>query len=1805
MSAAEAGYFPRSKKPQQSKRVSAPSQTSVSAEDAGVFVDPASRKQHRLKKKQKVNDHDSMAAEDAPSFNASAADSLFESIGKKTKSAARREKMAKRTESLKEKEKQKKLNHFDEQIKRDFEKKQKKLKDAAELSDSDEIMMDDQADAEVLARSKRDITFKELVSGCGVVGLVHHVEEDRLVLQLASRNFIGDVSLSEVSDFHYEDEEDEQKAGSRGNLPKLNRLYKSGDLVVCAVLGIEEDESKKRLELSMRASVLNRNLKKKNVLSAPGLIVNGCIDSVEDHGYVVDIGIAGVKGFLSKDKLSSADSGFIRGRQVSNLRVTWTKPEHGTVGLEFCSGEVHERDSSMAMNFLAPGSVVTGTLERIAGKREGYVVSLFDGIQSVLSPSQIDLSDLSFKPDVKDTFTVRIIFVNYEEKIVRVSVKKTWVENSEKHKELLASRPLMKLGVCTGSVLAPLRNGSVLIQIKKLVADDGSAEEEFPEDMYPLGMIRVIDFHNERQASRNIAEGLKKGDEIEARAYGFDRIECLPLLSAKKEDIASSHDSIKAGKIVEAIVEGSDELGLKLLINSKTKAFCPIEHCAEIVISHQALKKKFPLKMKVKCRVLSILKPIQVTLKKNLLLNDLPIITRVKGELQVTKGMITRGYITRIDDKNGVEVGFFAGLTGWISALDLRINGFLKEFSSFFQVGQVLKVRVAAVIESERRFSMPRILLSLGLREKKESQSASHRAGDIVEGTVLGYSRDYATIRFESGKLGMLNYKHLTDFDSHVQAKKKWFQDTYEIGSVVKDLVVLRSFSNSSVDRKLLLTMKPSFVHLARQGAVPSTKEVFQKGDCFPAYVSNINEKGVLVSFFEEATGYLGASFLETLNIVPTDLQIHQTVFVSVTNVEREGAAVLVSCSIQNVLPKLTSDMLSALATGFQQEVREVSDQDVRFATGSIIKAQVDQISPKSVNLRMCNDATKAAIAAHPFNTQEVDISSLSQGDAVFVQILEEGIAGSLYDVKLVASSQVSDVKMDINEDREIAPEIVLIKDDHLVVQDSESKTISLAVWPFVQGMKKYLKLGNRLPGTLMSGSSTFLPDYSKVLNAHIAKEKNIKGTVTGASATELDIKVNDFLMGQLSILGLRVDELRELKLLQAEENCVSKEDMLSRAQKLIGLELDVKLHGTYFKLNKKRISIGDVCLGEVSLVAGKNVWANVNLGEQKAVLHITNAFDTYIEHPFESMDGKLFLCRVIPSDRDIKLLHVSTRVSSLKLFENVEVKNKGIRDANDSRIVKKMIVSGFIRAITKAGLVVFLNSSLCALVLKRNMGDVRHKNLDDEFEVGQLVQAKVVGDQNGTILLSMKNQALQGKDLSSQKVGSIVDCTVQRVKEFGVFLTIDGTNITGLCYKTNVSDEHIENLESMFSAGDKVKAIILSKNEETGKLKLATKRSLFQSAVQDETKMEVDNNDESEDEEEDEIVALDQAPLTNDFVWGESVEQDAEPSQEDVEMTEEASSEKVKESVAEVQAPKPKSRKRKLSETELRDEEKELTELEKSLADPSRGPQNADDYERLLLANPNSSALWIRYMAYYIHIHEIDQARAVAERALTAINFRDESEKLDMWIALLNLENMYGTVASMNQVFERALKVNDPKRIYLQTAKIYENTKKNELAESVYTTLTRKFGESSKVWTNYGEMRFAQGNTDAARGLLKRALRALPKRKHIKVTVKFGLLEYKFGNVERARTVFDGVLDNFPKRTDLWSVYIDQELKVGDQDYIRALFERTIGLKLAAKKMKLFFKKYLEYEQQEGDEERVEYVKDKAREFVQSQMEA
>jgi rRNA biogenesis protein RRP5 len=42
-------------------------------------------------------------------------------------------------------------------------------------------------------------------------------------------------------------------------------------------------------------------------------------------------------------------------------------------------------------------------------------------------------------------------------------------------------------------------------------------------------------------------------------------------------------------------------------------------------------------------------------------------------------------------------------------------------------------------------------------------------------------------------------------------------------------------------------------------------------------------------------------------------------------------------------------------------------------------------------------------------------------------------------------------------------------------------------------------------------------------------------------------------------------------------------------------------------------------------------------------------------------------------------------------------------------------------------------------------------------------------------------------------------------------------------------------------------------------------------------------------------------------------------------------------------------------------------------------------------------------------------------------------------------------------------------------------------------------------------------------------------------------MLEYKHGQPESGRTMFEGIVTNFQKRMDVWSIYMDMEVKYGE----------------------------------------------------------
>lgn len=256
-----------------------------------------------------------------------------------------------------------------------------------------------------------------------------------------------------------------------------------------------------------------------------------------------------------------------------------------------------------------------------------------------------------------------------------------------------------------------------------------------------------------------------------------------------------------------------------------------------------------------------------------------------------------------------------------------------------------------------------------------------------------------------------------------------------------------------------------------------------------------------------------------------------------------------------------------------------------------------------------------------------------------------------------------------------------------------------------------------------------------------------------------------------------------------------------------------------------------------------------------------------------------------------------------------------------------------------------------------------------------------------------------------------------------------------------------------------------------------------------------------------------------------------------------------------------------------------------------------------MIIADPNSSLIWIKYMTHHLMNADVDAARAIAKRALSTIGFREEDEKYNIWIALLNLEYKYGGKDSFEETFKRANAESKGKYIHINMAETCEHAGDTASAEKIFERALkiRHYKKSKKIWIAYQQFRLRNNNEKGARELLSRSMQSLSKHKHIEVIIKFALGEFDNGSADRGRVLFEDLLSTYPKRTDIWHVYLDREIKMDNHHQARQLFERMTTLKTSMKNIKTIFKKYMEFEVTHGTAESVQEVKEKAQSYVAS----
>ncbi|GFY80721.1 similar to RIBOSOMAL RNA PROCESSING 5 [Actinidia rufa] len=394
--------------------------------------------------------------------------------------------------------------------------------------------------------------------------------------------------------------------------------------------------------------------------------------------------------------------------------------------------------------------------------------------------------------------------------------------------------------------------------------------------------------------------------------------------------------------------------------------------------------------------------------------------------------------------------------------------------------------------------------------------------------------------------------------------------------------------------------------------------------------------------------------------------------------------------------------------------------------------------------------------------------------------------------------------------------------------------------------------------------------------------------------------------------------------------------------------------------------------------------------------------------------EGQFVKCKVLEVSHSVKgTFHIdlSLRSSligvqsqkSICVSNNVNSPSQRVESIED--IHPNMTVQGYVKNVTPKGCFIMLSRNLDAKILLSNLSDGFVKNPEKDFPIGKLVVGKVISveplSKRVEVTLKTPNASSAQKSYisGSLKVGDIVSGRIKRIESYGLFITVDDTNMVGLCHVSELSDDHVDNIETKYRAGEKVTVKVLKVDEDRHRISLGMKNSYFSENydVQAPSKKKSDD----EDDENDHMVGtqLNMLPGSGssgiqsfdiEYENGEhpvlaDVEARASilPLEVPLDDIENSGMDDViyqcKEQADDVNAIDEKS-KRRAKRKEKEEREREIMAAEERLLEKDI-PRSADEFEKLVRSSPNSSFIWIKYMAFMLSLADVENARSIAER--------------------------------------------------------------------------------------------------------------------------------------------------------------------------------------------------------------------------------
>ncbi|KAG7665962.1 RRP5 [[Candida] subhashii] len=1609
-----------------------------------------------------------------------------------------------------------------------------------------------------------NVSFKNLIPGTFILGQIKNIGKLDLTLELGD-NLVGYVPITSINPYitqiieKYEESSDEEEEESEDDedmddvtvattkpkkakqeFPDLQSLFQIGSWLKTKVVN-SKDSKKRRIELNIEPDEVNESMEPEDLL--PGNLLQVSVTSVEDHGIILDIGKAVISGFMSNKEIKNAKLELENIHEGSVLLASIiSKPSGRTITLRPANSNSNPKKATVtsisSVDAIQPGIIVDALVSDI--NKNGLVAKVFGLVDATINMAH--LQEFNFQ-SLKHKYTIGN---NVKARVLAVLLK------SGTKKLMLSVLPnVMQLGDDTAAkeALEAFPIGHKFEEVSIVGADSNYLFVKFGSSQL-FGQV-----HNSKIDEDKSLDDYPIGSKHKARVLGFNAIDNLLVMSLDSKVVNAEYlrsKDIPVGTLLtgcEILKVHPESGGIDIKILDEFNAFVPGNQMSDIKLVYP--ERKFRIGSKVKGRVIGHQgNKVLVTLRKALVnLEEDEVLSKFED---ATIGFKTHATVEKFVH-GGAIVSFFGNLKAYLPKNEIS-ETFVENASDHLRLGQIVNTRIMDINEEQKRLVVT-LKQSTDLSSSQKSAISDLKPGSsIVNAIIVEKTKDSVLVELEGTNLrGVIYSGQLSDanYEQNRALAKK-----LEIGTKLEVLILEKDFKA----RTVIATAKKSLIDAAKQGAIPlSFQDIRVDDKMLRGYIKSVTNFGLFVSFAGKLTGLVLAKYAtENPNEdLSKKFYKHQSVACRVIRIDEENKRFLLSLT--------GSDNAEAeeLVNPVDKTKKMISD----YVPGIITKATIKAIKGTQLNVQLADNLQGRIDVTQCFNSWEEikdhhqPLSQFTKGDTLSVKVI------GFHDAKNHKFLPITHRKSNKNTILELS------------ILEKELKSDQ----PFNDLKMSEIKTGDKFMAFVNNISKGFV---------WVSITPSIKGHVSFMELTD-DVSIFNDIENKLPVgTALQV---------KVKEN-------------------DNEHHTLILTATSKSInSIQDIKIGEKypgRVVKVKESFVLVELGKNVvASSFITDALNDYsekLDHVFQV--NSYVVATVLDIDLEENKIAVSLRNENAvdKLINSVEDLSRGD------------IVKGFIKNIANNGVYVALGRSIHALVRISDLSDSYLKDWKKYFKPHQLVTGKISAcKEEGRVLMTLKESEVNGdlnvlKRFDDLEVGQIFEGSVKRATEFGVFVQLDGTlNISGLCHRSEIAENKVENASSLFGEGDRVKVRILKIDPAKQQLSLGMKASYFGVEAEDEEDEDVEmkeSDDEAEVDEEDAEESEDEEDIDMDSAEeGESEEESEDEDEEDEDEDEQDKPESAFTGLSTNGFDWTASILDQAEDNESSSDEEDFTQEKKrkkkskhAVEDKTgdlntRAPQSVADFERLLIGNPNSSIMWMNYMSFQLQLSEVEKAREIGERALKTINYREEQEKMNIWIALLNLENTFGSDESLEATFKRSCQYMDSFIMHQKLVSIYTMSEKFDQAEELYKSMGKKFGKHVSTWVQYGSFLLDREMHEETHKVLVKALQILPKREHIEVVRKFAQLEFTKGDAEQGRSLFEGLVSDAPKRIDLWNVYIDQEIKQDEKKKVEDLFERVLSKKLSRKQAKFFFKKWLLFEEEKGDEQMSARVKSKAAEYVQN----